>query len=382
MLGSWLCQKRMGASSRPFDLTPKEVAIKWQRSADLGRWAVKDKGSTGRGRPHRTRGPGSFEGGGSGQPAAFLRGALFVLFAGRCANPRLPPGVPFLEGRKWGALSPEGAGGAAATASAQSPVGGGAGGTGPPLFPRPPGSRAERNWPGVWGYEILTGLGLGLASSCLPDLSTSRAPCDTRWHRRRPQWPLQPRNWDTESPRARRRGPWFGGERGWGRALCWSAGLRAAGFAGGGIRRRRESLSPCSFGEHKEDPPRPQAWRAPPGHLAHFAGSWFQAGLSGAAGEPGSLSGQRPIGSGGGCQSAWTVSRASASAPNGCPHPHRQRACLQSRVPHTCLPRGGRGDLSGRQSAQPALPLGSRARAAGAPRLGASAPRRASLCAG
>lgn len=147
MLGSWLCQKRMGASSRPFDLTPKEVAIKWQRSADLGRWAVKDKGSTGRGRPHRTRGRGSFEGGGSGRPAAFLRGALFVLFAGRCANPRLPPGVPFLEGRKRGALSPEGAGGAAATASAQSPVGGGAGGTGPPLFPRPPGSRAERNWP-------------------------------------------------------------------------------------------------------------------------------------------------------------------------------------------------------------------------------------------
>lgn len=136
---------------------------------------------------------------------------------------------------------------------------------------------------------------------------------------------------------------------------------------GGGIRGRRDSQAageaqPLQLRGAQGGPP-PQAWTAPPGHLAHFAGSWFQAGLSGAAGEPGSLSGQRPIGGGGGCQSAWTVSRASASAPNGCPHPHRQRACLQSRVPHTCLPRGGRGDLSGRQSAQPALPLGSRARA-------------------
>lgn len=259
MLGSWLCQKRMGASSRPFDLTPKEVAIKWQRSADLGRWAVKDKGSTGRGRPHRTRGRGSFEGGGSGRPAAFLRGALFVLFAGRCANPRLPPGVPFLEGRKRGALSPEGAGGAAATASAQSPVGGGAGGTGPPLFPRPPGSRAERNWPGVWGYEILTGLGLGLASSCLPDLSTSRAPCDTQWHRRRPQWPLQPRNWDTESPRARAGGDrglgvsGGGGEHFAGQLASGRRDSRAAGFAGGG----RGSAPAASGSTRRTLPPPP-----------------------------------------------------------------------------------------------------------------------------
>lgn len=182
----------------------------------------------------------------------------------------------------------------------------------------------------------------------------------------------------TQNPRAR-----AGGDRGLGVSV--GGGEHFAGQLASGRRDSRAAgeAQPLQLRGAQGGPsPPPQAWTAPPGHLAHFAGSWFQAGLSGAAGEPGSLSGQRPIGSGGGCQSAWTVSRASASAPNGCPHPHRQRACLQSRVPHTCLPRGGRGDLSGRQSAQPALPLGSRARAAGAPRLGASAPRRASLCAG
>lgn len=370
----------MGASSRPFDLTPKEVAIKWQRSADLGRWAVKDKGSTGRGRPHRTRGRGSFEGGGSGRPAAFLRGALFVLFAGRCANPRLPPGVPFLEGRKRGALSPEGAGGAAATASAQSPVGGGAGGTGPPLFPRPPGSRAERNWPGVWGYEILTGLGLGLASSCLPDLSTSRAPCDTRWHRRRPQWPLQPRNWDTESPRARRRGPWFGGERGWGRALCWSAGLRAAGFAGGGIRRRRERLSPCSFGEHKEDPPPPRLGRLRQvtWHILLEAG--FRLGFQGLLASLGPSAARDP-----------SVAEVAVSQPGRCHGPPR--------LPQTAVPihtdsvpafsaasptpafRAAGGATSLAASLLSQLSLSGRVRAQQVPRGWALLPRAARLCA-
>lgn len=105
----------------------------------------------------------------------------------------------------------------------------------------------------------------------------------------------------------------------------------------------------------------------------------MRARLSGAAGEPGSLSDQRPIGSGGGCQSAWTVSRASASAPNGCPHPHSVPAFSAASPTPAFRAAGGATSLAASLLSQ--LSLSGRVRAQQVPRGWALLPRAARLCA-
>lgn len=345
MLGSWLCQKRMGASSRPFDLTGKEVAIKWQWSADLGGRAVKDKGRrTGREATAALRAAAP-----EGQPPSSGAPSV-VLFAWRCANPRLLVGVPFLKGRKPGALRPGGAGGGAAPAALQSP---GA----PHSSHALSGARRSETGPGcgvtrssrVWASALhVPAFQTFPPAALLATLGGTEGgrgcPCS------RPA--------GAQDPRARWRGPWFGGERAERGGGGGESTLLVSWPQGGGVRGRQEQPSPCSFGEHRAGPPlgrlRQVAW-----HVSREAG--FRQGFRGL------LAGLGPSASFWGTLSPLSqllplVARNPLTAeldvhqPGRChgpprppqtavaprPRPHKRGARRQSCVPHTCLPLGGR----------------------------------------